>query len=62
MQYLQDRKLGQAQSLLHQMRSDGPLERLERASQRHDQLQRRGSVGLMGGVNLLFSSWRRHYI
>jgi len=55
-QYLQDRKFGQAQSVLNQMRSNHPLERLQRAPQRDDQLQRCGSVGIAGDFGLLSAS------
>lgn len=59
-QHLQDRELGQAQALLNEMRSDGPLERLKRAAQRDDQPQRCSSVGIAGEFGLLSGS-RCHY-
>ena len=55
-QHLQDRELGQAQALLNEMRSDGPLKRLKCAAQRDDQLQRCSSVGIAGDFGLLSGS------
>jgi hypothetical protein len=45
--------------VLNQMRSDNLLERLKRAAQCDDELQRRGAVGISGGCGLMIGS-RRH--
>ncbi|PYR05572.1 MAG: hypothetical protein DMF99_28055 [Acidobacteria bacterium] len=49
-------RLGQAQPVLNQMRSDNLLERLKRAAQCDDELQRRGAVGISGGCRLAVGS------
>ena len=58
-QHLQHGELSQAQSGLNQMRPHRSLNRLESATKRDDQLQRRRPIAIGGGCRLL-SGFRCH--